>query len=51
MINGILGRVLDLKDCQCHRSQDGTSSCYLGKRSILPGLCDARSLVEARPRN
>ena len=47
VLKGMLGRVLGDEDCQYHRSQDDRSSWNLGKESIPPGLCDARSLVEA----
>ena len=47
MLNGMLGRVLDGKDCQYVRCQDGTSSCCLSKKSIPPSLCHARSVFEA----
>ena len=36
MLNGMLGRVLNRKDCQYRRSQDGISFYCLGKESILP---------------
>lgn len=41
MLIGMLGRVLDRKDCQYTRSQGGTNSCFLDKESIPPSPYNA----------
>lgn len=35
MLNGTLGRVLDCRDYQYRRSQDGMTRVFLGKKNIL----------------
>ena len=42
MLNGMLDRVLDCKDCQYRRSSDGMGRVFLGKKSILHFLGNAR---------